>query len=294
MGFLLDALIGGTRAEEWLQGWIRRNVPRMDFVMRNTFGGPKAAAGYGLVAWYGLIGFCLAWFLSTMGRVVYGAYGLFVMRSVLFLFLFSARRLTILGIQSLAQLSASDLDGSRRTLWALGIDEPSDSLDALSGATVRALTGGMLGAAFIPFFWGLGGAELAAGALAIHLVARQSLGQPEDAAPLWAAARRVDAWVSWPAAWLAGFVVPTVIGVIGGRRTTALATFVMRKQLPPTERLASSVAKGFGFGESAGGYEDGPEATPGDVQKVVQVLFLAGMAGAVVASAISALGFHLL
>ena len=294
MGFLLDALLGGTRAEEHLHGWIRRNVPRMDFVMRNAFRGPNAKAGYGLVAWYAAIGICAAWAVSVLGRVVYEDYGLFIARAVLFMFLFSARRLTVLGIQCLAQLGAGDTDGTRRTLWAIGVDARSPDVDGLSGETVAALSAGLLGAAFIPFVWGLGGAELAAGALAVHLVARQGVGQPEESRPMWDAAARVDRWISWPAAWLAGLVVPVVIGVVGGRRTTALSTFVIRGTLPPAERVATAVAKGFGFGPSAGGYEDGPESTPGDVQKVIQVLFLAGMAGAAVASLVAVLGFHVL
>lgn len=294
MGFLLDALLGGTRAEELVHGWIRRNVPRMDFVMRQAFGGPTAKAGYGLAIWYGLIAFCGAWFLSVLGRIVYEDYGLFLVRSLLFLFLFSARRLTIVGIQTLAQLSAGDLDGTRRTLWAIGVNAQDEDVNSLSGTAVKALSGGMLGAAFIPLFWGLGGAELAATALAVHLVARQGVGQPADAQEMWDGAARVDRWLSWPAAWLAGIVVPIVIGLVGGRRTTALATFVTRKSLPPTDRLASALAKGFGFGEAAGGYEDGPECSPADVQRVIQVLFLAGMAGAVVASGLAVLGFHIL
>lgn len=294
MGFLLDALLGGTRAEELVHGWVGRNVPRMDFVMRNAFGGPTRRAGYALVAWYALIGFGVAWLISTLGRVVYDAYGLFVARSLLFMFLFSARRLTVVGIQALTQLSAGDTEGTRRTLWALGYTGSERELSALSGATVRALSGGLLGAAFIPMVWGLPGAELAAAALAVHLVARAGLGQPEDARPMWDAASRVDRWFSWPAAWMAAVVVPIVIGVVGGRRTTAFATFVTRKTLPPPERLAASLARGFGLGEDAGGYEDGPASSPGDVQKVIQVLFLAGMAGAVLASGLGMLGYLLL
>ncbi len=294
MGFLLDALLGGTRAEELVHGWLRRNVPRMDFIMRNAFGGATPRAGYALVAWYAALGFGVAWLVSTLGRVVYEDYGLFIARSFLFLFLFSARRLTIIGIQAITQLSQGDVEGTQRTLWVLGHSGPENDIPSLSGATIRALSGGLLGAAFIPMFWGLPGAELAAAALAVHLVARQGLGQPEDSRPMWEAAARVDRWVSKPASWLAGFVVPIVISFVGGRRTTAFATFVTRNRLAPAERLAGALARGFGLGEAAGGYEDGPESSPADVQKIIQVLFLAGMAGAVVTAGIASLGFLLL
>ena len=294
MGFLLDALLGGTRAEEVAHGWIRKNVPRMDFVMRSAFGGPTARAGYALVLWYALIAFCGTWLVSTLGRVVYEAYGLFVARALLFTFLFSARRLTVVGIQALGQLSAGDTEATRRTLWALGYSGPERELSAVSGATVRVLSGGLLGAAFIPMFWGLPGAELAAAGLAVHLAARQGVGQPDEADPMWNAARRVDRWVSLPAAWLAAIVVPVVIGVVGGRRTTAVATFVTRSALQPADRLASALARGFALGEDAGGYEDGPESRPGDVQRVIQVLFLAGMAGAVLSAGLGMLIFWLL
>ena len=241
LGFLLDALFGGTRIDEVVHRSIWRALPRMEFAMKQAFRGRPERVGYGLLAWFAGVACVGAWLVSVVGWTLYGAYGLFVARALLFLVFFSARGLTMRGIEALVRLSSQDFAGARAALSGLPGQRLPDEIGALCGGVSRHLSAGTLGAVFVPLFWGLiGGAPLAAAALAVHIVAETRHGRPEDEDAIWAAVARVDSYVTLPAAWLGGLVVPVVIGVVGGRRSTAFAGFVTNKGLAPGERLASA------------------------------------------------------
>jgi hypothetical protein len=286
LGFLLDALTGGTRLDDALESWVRTALPRARFVVRNAFGGGTALAGYALVIWLGGIALVVAWAVGVAGYVVSQEYGLFFVRALLFMQLFTARRLTARGIEALIRVSSGDLEGANASVRQLGPGPQAHDVDSLQGLTVHRMVQATLGAALIPLFWGvLGGSTLAAAALVVHLAAQGRPDDPEDQAPLWDAVARVDRWISTPAAWLGALVFAPTVTLVGGRRTAALAGFLGAPNQPPGHRLASGVAHGLGLRTRE---EDHLlVATGADVQKAVQLLFLGGFLCALLASAVS-------
>ena len=290
LGFLFDALVGGTKLDDVIEDWIRRSVPRVEFLMRNAFGGPSTLAGWGLALWIGAIAVTVSWMLSLLGYVVYEEFGLFAVRAAIFTLLFTARRLTARGIEALVLVSSGQFGQARAALRRLGPTTHADDMDALCGATVERLSGATLGALLIPLFWGLiGGSTLATGALAVHLVALQRPDGEESATPMWHVVTRIDRWIAIPAAWIGGLVYPLVVHLVGGRRTTALAAFVGSSGEPPASRLGHAISRGFGLQTRDG---DGAVIASGEaVQKVVQTLFLGGFVCAIV-TAVVGVGLH--
>ncbi len=290
LGFLFDALVGGTKLDDMIEDWVRRSVPRVEFLMRNAFGGPSGLAGWGLALWIGAIAVTVSWALSLLGYVIYEEFGVFAVRAAIFTLLFTARRLTARGIEVLVLVSSGEFGQARAALRRLGPTTEADDMDAMFGATVDRLAGATLGALLIPLFWGLiGGSTLAAGALALHLVALQRVDGEEGATPMWDVIARVDRWFTTPAAWLGGLVYPFVVHFVGGRRTTALAAFVGAPGELPASRLGRAIGKGFGLQSRE---EDGAViASAGAVQQVVQTLFIGGFVCAV-ATALVSVGIH--
>ncbi|MCO4771953.1 MAG: hypothetical protein KDA24_18120 [Deltaproteobacteria bacterium] len=290
LGFLLDALLGGTRLDDVLESWVRRSVPRVTFLMRNAFGGPTTLAGYGLAAWLAGIALVVAWALSVAGYVLYQEYGVFLIRSLLFLLLFTARRLTATGIEALILISSGEHVQARAVLRRLGPPTDADDADALCGVTVERLAGATLGAVLIPLFWGvLGGSTLGAAALIVHVAAAQRPDDPATDAPMWDALDRVDRWIALPAAWVGALIYPLVVNLVGGRHNSAMAGFLGSPEEPPARRLGRAITKGLNLLPRA--EDDRLVATGSHVQKVVQVLFLGGFLCALVMS-LASIGLH--
>jgi len=293
LGFLLDALLGGTRLDRLVPDWVARVTPRAQFVSRNAAGSASRVAGWGVGLWVGGLAVVFAWLASLLGYVLYQEYGLFLMRSLVFLLLFGARGLTARGIEALVQISSGDMTAAKQSLAVLGARPRSDDPESLFGESVRALAGATLGATLIPLFWGVvGGSTLAAGALAVHLAAQFVAQSAGDETPMNTAIARLDQLISLPAAWVGGLVFPLVVSLVGGRRTAAAGAFFGAANLPPRERLANAICRGFELVTPEG--SDGPIASGGDVQNVVQVLFVGGFVCALLLSGVSVLLHHVI
>lgn len=293
LGFLLDALLGGTRLDDLIEGWVRRSMPRVDFIVRNAFGGPTVMAGYAMAIWLGGTALVAAWVLGVGGYVVYQEYGLFLVRALIFLQLFTARRLTARGIEVLLLVSSGDLPGARASLRRMGPAVQGNDADSLSGAAILRLAGATLGATLVPLFWGVvGGSTLAAVALVLHIAALERPDDVGDAGPMWQALERVDGWVSTPAAWIGGLVFPLAVTLVGGRRTAALGAFLGNGRDLPAHRLGRTVSRGL---QLRAREDDGAiVAGAPDVQKVVQMLFIGGFLCALLVSVVSVLLHHVI
>ena len=293
LGFLLDALLGGTRLDEQLEGWVQRSMPRIEFIVRNAFGGPTIQAGYGMAIWLAGAAIVTAWLMGVVGYVLFQEYGLFLARAVIFLLLFTARRLTARGIEVLLLISSGDFTGARHSLRRMGPSVHRDDTDSLSGAAVLRLSGATLGATLVPLFWGLiGGSTLAAGALVLHIGALQRPDDVDDAQPMWQALERINGWVTTPAAWVGGLVFPLAVTLVGGRRTAALGAFLGDGRESPSDRLGRAVSRGLQLRTRE---DDGALiAGANEVQKVVQMLFIGGFLCAVTVSTLSVFLHHLL
>ncbi len=293
LGFLLDALLGGTRLDDVVEAQVQRLARRAQFVVQRAFGGPTVAAGRALAIWVGGAAIVVAWGLSTAGYVVQQEYGVFFVRSLLFLLLFTARRQTARSIEALIAIASEDRDAARLAVRRLGRATDADDPDALQGSLVQAMGVSTLGAVLVPVFWGfLGGSTLAAGALAVHVLASMRPLGPQGANDQWETLDRIDGWVSLPAAWLGALIYPAVLTTVGGRRTPAFAGFASSPRLTPKERLAKALERGFALPERE---DDGAViASSSHVQRAVQGLFVGGFVCVTAMAAMSAVLHHLM
>jgi len=293
LGFLLDALLGGTRLDDVIAGQVQRLAQRAQFIVQRAFGGATPTAGYALTVWVAGAAVGLAWAAAVLGYVLQQEYGVFFVRSALFLLLFNARRQTARSIEALITISSGDHEGARLAIRRLGRATDADDADALQGSLVQAMGVSTLAAVLIPAFWGLiGGSTLAAGALAVHVLAGMRPLGPQGQSGQWEAIERIDRWVSLPAAWVGALVYPGLLPVVGGRRTPAIAGFIRAPQLAPKERLATALERGFALDTRE---DDGAVvATASHVQRAVQGLFVGGFACVSVVAALSALLHHLM
>ena len=283
LGFLLDALLGGSRVDAGLEDRVRLVGTRMRRVMQASFRGERA--GYAHMIWMGSWGAVAGWAIPVLGYVVFQEYGLFLVRALVFFLMFSARRLTMEGIQSLAWIATGEADKARALMSRFARLPADHDARAWFGALTTGLCAGTLGATLLPFFWGtLGGTTLAGAALAAHLgAASRPEVVPEEDAAFWRAVARVDHWITAPAVWLGG-LTPMVLGAVGGSVDRGLRGW-MSPAAVPEERMAAVAVHGFGLPTRPDGTV---EAEPGAVQQVVQVLFLAGFLTAAVCSAVGA------